>query len=75
MADLASGPFGYTKVNPAQRKYFPGKKGKHMKKEVKRNIPGMSVHPVVNCNEAMRKQSQNKGEMRGGEKKDIKGRF
>jgi len=45
------------------------------KKSKKVEMPGMSKHVMVNCNEAMRKSSQNKSAMRGGEKKDIKGRF
>ena len=44
-------------------------------KEHKKNIPGMSVHPVVNCNEASRRQSMDMGQMRGGEKKNIPSHF
>lgn len=46
-----------------------GKKGKRVE------MSGMSKHIMVNCNEAMRKSSQSKGEMRGGEKKDVKKPF
>ena len=72
-AGMADGMFGYQKSNKDQRKYFKG--GKHMKKEVKRNIPGMSVHPVVDCKECNRRKSISVGEMRGGEKKRLNSVF
>ena len=76
MPDLVGSQFGYEKVNPAQRKYMKGKRmAKKYGKEKVVNMPRMSMHPMVNCNEAMRKQSQDRSAMGRGEKKDIKGRF
>ena len=85
MTDLATSSFGYSKVNPAQRRYFKG--GKKMQDGKRRmgkprtdaerrkrhkslygtsklpprgtglrNLPGMSVHPVVNCSQGSRRQ-------------------
>lgn len=66
---------GYQNVQSAQRKYFKDRRKKMPCKGKKKSLAGMSQHLVVNCNEAMRKQSQDKSAMRGGEKKNIKGGF
>jgi hypothetical protein len=38
---------------------FYASKNKGRIRGVEKHMPGMSVHPIVNCNEAMRKRSMN----------------
>jgi hypothetical protein len=45
-----------------RKKYGPKKMAKLSAKGRKKNLPGMSVHPVVNCNEASRRKSVSMGE-------------
>jgi len=56
-------------------KVFYASRNKGVIKGVERNIPGMSKHYVVNCNEHSRKKSVDMGSLRAGEKKDVKSHF